>query len=324
MAVKDKVLRDLENNREKYISGEVLAGSLGVTRNAVWKAIKSLQGQGYEILGVPNKGYMLKATSDVISTQGIEKYIGTQEGVFEIEVYKRLPSTNDLLKNSNSKEGRVIVAEEQTAGKGRLGRSFYSPKGTGVYFSLLLTPTIPIDEATAITAAAAVAVAEAMEKFTGDNVEIKWVNDIFIKGKKVCGILTEGVFDIENRRLGQVILGIGINLTTPNEGFPGDLSALAGSVFKEGESPRDSRNLLVAEILLGFWSYYKNLGVKSFLSGYRQRSMVTGKDILILRGQDTPKKAKALDIDENFHLIVETEDGGVEHLSSGEVSIRPL
>ena len=324
MAVKDKVLRDLENNRGKYISGEALAGSLGVTRNSVWKAIKSLEGQGYEILGVPNKGYMLKATSDVLSVQGIEKYIGTQEGVFEIEVYKRLPSTNDLLKNSNSKEGRVIVAEQQTAGKGRVGRSFYSPKGTGVYFSLLLTPTIPIDEATAITAAAAVAVAEAMEKFTGDDVEIKWVNDIFIKGKKVCGILTEGVFDVENRRLGQVVLGIGINLTAPEEGFPGDLGVLAGSVFKEGKSPSDSRNLLVAEILLRFWPYYKNLGVKSYLSGYRQRSMVTGKDILILRGQDSPKKAKALDIDENFHLIVETEDGEVEHLSSGEVSIRPL
>jgi len=324
MAVKDRVLKELEYNRGKYISGEELAGSLGVSRNSVWKAVKNLQDQGYEILGVPNKGYSLNEISDVISAQGIEKYLESQEGTFDIEVHKQVISTNDLLKNSKAKEGRVIVAQEQTGGKGRLGRSFYSPKDTGIYFSLLLNPTIPIDEATGITAAAAVAVAEAMEKLTGQDVQIKWVNDIYINGKKVCGILTEGVFDMENRRLGQVILGIGINLRAPLGGFPEDLSPLAGGVFKEGEAPKDSKNLLIAEVLLRFWSYYKNLQAKSFLVGYRQRSMVTGKDILILRGQEPPRRAKALDIDENFHLIVEIEDGELEHLSSGEVSIRAI
>ena len=324
MAVKDRVLKELEYNRGKFISGEDLAFSLGVSRNSVWKAVKNLQDQGHEIIGVPNKGYSLNEISDVISAQGIEKYLASQEGVFHIEVHKQVTSTNDFLKNLKASEGRVIVAQEQTGGKGRLGRSFYSPEGTGIYFSLLLTPTIPIDEATAVTAAAAVAVAEAMEKLAGKEVQIKWVNDIYINGKKVCGILTEGVFDMENRRLGQVILGIGINLMEPLEGFPSELIPSAGGVFKEGEAPKDSKNLLIAEVLLRFWSYYKNLQDKNFLTGYRQRSMVTGKDILIIRGQETPRKAKALDIDENFHLIVEREDGEIEHLSSGEVSIRPL
>ena len=324
MAVKDRVLKELEYNRGKFISGEDLAFSLGVSRNSVWKAVKNLQDQGHEIIGVPNKGYSLNEISDVISAQGIEKYLASQEGVFHIEVHKQVTSTNDFIKNLKASEGRVIVAQEQTGGKGRLGRSFYSPEGTGIYFSLLLTPTIPIDEATAVTAAAAVAVAEAMEKLAGKEVQIKWVNDIYINDKKVCGILTEGVFDMENRRLGQVILGIGINLMEPLEGFPSELIPSAGGVFKEGEAPKDSKNLLIAEVLLRFWPYYKNLQGKSFLTGYRQRSMVTGKDILIIRGQETPRKAKALDIDENFHLIVESEDGEIEHLSSGEVSIRPL
>ena len=324
MAVKDRVLKELEYNRGKFISGEDLAFSLGVSRNSVWKAVKNLQDQGHEIIGVPNKGYSLNEISDVISAQGIEKYLASQEGVFHIEVHKQVTSTNDFIKNLKASEGRVIVAQEQTGGKGRLGRSFYSPEGTGIYFSLLLTPTIPIDEATAVTAAAAVAVAEAMEKLAGKEVQIKWVNDIYINDKKVCGILTEGVFDMENRRLGQVILGIGINLMEPLEGFPSELIPSAGGVFKEGEAPKDSKNLLIAEVLLRFWPYYKNLQDKNFLTGYRQRSMVTGKDILIIRGQETPRKAKALDIDENFHLIVEREDGEIEHLSSGEVSIRPL
>ena len=324
MAVKDRVLKELEYNRGKFISGEDLAFSLGVSRNSVWKAVKNLQDQGHEIIGVPNKGYSLNEISDVISAQGIEKYLASQEGLFHIEVHKQVTSTNDFLKNLKASEGRVIVAQEQTGGKGRLGRSFYSPEGTGIYFSLLLTPTIPIDEATAVTAAAAVAVAEAMEKLAGKEVQIKWVNDIYINGKKVCGILTEGVFDMENRRLGQVILGIGINLMEPLEGFPSELIPSAGGVFKDGEAPKDSKNLLIAEVLLRFWSYYKNLQDKNFLTGYRQRSMVTGKEILILRGKETPRKAKALDIDENFHLIVEREDGEIEHLSSGEVSIRPL
>ena len=324
MAVKDRVLKELEYNRGKFISGEDLAFSLGVSRNSVWKAVKNLQDQGHEIIGVPNKGYSLNEISDVISAQGIEKYLASQEGVFHIEVHKQVTSTNDFLKNLKASEGRVIVAQEQTGGKGRLGRSFYSPEGTGIYFSLLLTPTIPIDEATAVTSAAAVAVAEAMEKLAGKEVQIKWVNDIYINDKKVCGILTEGVFDMENRRLGQVILGIGINLMEPLEGFPSELIPSAGGVFKEGEAPKDSKNLLIAEIILRFWPYYKNLQDKNFLTGYRQRSMVTGKEILILRGKETPRKAKALDIDENFHLIVEREDGEIEHLSSGEVSIRPL
>ena len=324
MAVKDRVLKELEYNRGKFISGEDLAFSLGVSRNSVWKAVKNLQDQGHEIIGVPNKGYSLNEISDVISAQGIEKYLASQEGLFHIEVHKQVTSTNDFIKNLKASEGRVIVAQEQTGGKGRLGRSFYSPEGTGIYFSLLLTPTIPIDEATAVTSAAALAVAEAMEKLAGKEVQIKWVNDIYINDKKVCGILTEGVFDMENRRLGQVILGIGINLMEPLEGFPSELIPSAGGVFKEGEAPKDSKNLLIAEVLLRFWSYYKNLQDKNFLTGYRQRSMVTGKDILIIRGQETPRKAKALDIDENFHLIVESEDGEIEHLSSGEVSIRPL
>lgn len=322
--LKEQVLETLENNKGRYISGNELAEKHYVSRNAVWKAVKTLQVEGHQISAVTNKGYCLDTDSDVFSAQSIGKYLNDAANPFRLEVHKTVTSTNTVLKQLASRgeaEGLVVVAEEQSAGKGRLGRRFYSPPETGVYFSLLLRPKVNASDATLITTAAAVSVAKAIEAVTDSKAEIKWVNDVFCDGKKVCGILTEGSFDMESGGLEYAVLGIGINVKMPEDGFPGEISDIAAAI-SAGEISAELRSKLIAETLKCFWSYYKNLPDKSFLKEYKQRSFVLGRDILVLSGESS-RKARALDLDDECRLVVRFEDGSVETLSSGEVSIRP-
>ena len=212
------------------------------------------------------------------------------------------------------------MAEEQTAGRGRLGRSFYSPAGTGVYFSLVLRPAFSAAESSLITTCAAVAAAGAMEEISGHPTQIKWVNDIYTAGRKVCGILTEAAIDMESGGLQYAVLGIGINLLKPENDFPEEIRDRAGALFTD-DADGDFRCRLVAEILNRFMANYRNLTEKRFLEEYRRRSMLTGQEVEILRG-GTVVPAKALGIDDDFGLIVEYPDGRQEHLGSGDVSVR--
>jgi BirA family biotin operon repressor/biotin-[acetyl-CoA-carboxylase] ligase len=322
--LKEQVLETLENNKGQYVSGNELAEKHYVSRNAVWKAVKALQEEGHRISAVTNKGYCLDTDSDIFSAQSICKYLHDTDYPFRLEVHKTVTSTNTVLKQLAARgeaEGLVVVAEEQTAGKGRLGRSFFSPNGTGVYFSLLLRPKVNAGDATLITTAAAVSVAKAIETVTESKAEIKWVNDVFCGGKKVCGILTEGSFDMESGGLEYAVLGIGINVSRPVNDFPQEISNVATGI-SDGEASAELRSRLIAETLKCFWAYYKNLPDKSFLQEYKKRSFVLGRDILVLSG-NTTKKARAIDLDDECRLIVRYEDGLTETLSSGEVSIRP-
>ncbi len=326
MNVKEQILDIFENNRGIFISGAELAVKLSVSRNAVWKAVKSLQDEGYEITAVTNKGYCLNDETDILSVQSIAKHLGEESGHFNIEVFKTLDSTNNMLKSlaaSGEPEGKVVISEEQTAGKGRISRSFYSPAGTGLYLSLLLRPCFSPEESSYITSAAAAAVARAIETVSGCEAKIKWVNDIYCNGKKVCGILTEASMNLETGGLEYAVLGIGVNVNPPKQGFPEEISDIASSVFERGMNTGDIRNRLAAEILDNFWQYYKKLGQKTFLREYRDRSMIVGHEILVLHGSSS-KKAMALGIDDSCHLIVEYEDGSQENLSSGEISIRRI
>ena len=324
MTVQDHLRTLLESNKSVFLSGEEIARRLGVSRNAVWKAIKALQADGYPIQAVPNRGYCLAASSDVLSESGIRQYLSGEARELFLHVYDSVDSTNVVLKslaNAGAPEGTVVIAAEQTGGRGRKGRSFYSPQGTGVYVSLLLKPKIAPDDATLITTTAAVAVCGAVEALSGESASIKWVNDVFLRGKKVCGILTEGAFDMESGQFDYAILGTGINIYEPSCGFPPEIREIAGSVLA---SPApDAKNRAIAEYLNRFLPLYRSLGSAENNAEYKKRSFVLGKMVNVLSGNGaTP--ARALDIDERCRLVVEYADGHREALSSGEISVRVL
>lgn len=325
MSVKDKTLSVLENNKGDYISGAELSKKLSVSRNAIWKAIKSLQNEGYNIYAVTNKGYCLSTDTDILSSQSISKYLNKYNNNFNINVYKTINSTNSAVKElaiNSAKEGTVIISEEQTEGRGRFGRKFHSPKGTGIYMSILLRPQMHASKAFLITAATAVAVAEAIETVSDKKAKIKWVNDIYCDNKKVCGILTEASFDFESGITDYAVLGIGINVKTPKEGFSEEIKDIATAIFEYEDSPStDIRSKLIAEILERFWDYYKHIEDKSFLKAYKTRSLLINNEVNIISNKSS-EKASVLEIDDECRLKVKMEDGSIRFLSSGEVSIR--
>ena len=313
----------LENSRDTSISGERIAGLTSVSRNAVWKAIKELRKDGYEITAVTNKGYRLSGASDIISVQGISAHLRPNVRAYaeQIHVYQVLESTNKTAKElaiDGAKHGTIVIAEQQTLGRGRYSRSFCSPEG-GLYISFVLRPErLGFQNATAITAFAAVAVCEAIESVTNLSPKIKWGNDIFIDGKKVCGILTEAITDFESGNLSWIVLGIGINVNTRAEDFPHDLREIAGSL-SGNERPNISRNRLAAELIDCLFACNAS-DEKSVFSTYKKRLMMLGQTIRVKQAQhEFP--AKAIDIDDAGHLVVETANGELLNLSSGEISI---
>lgn len=321
MGVAQQLLGLLKDNREGYLSGGGLAGELAVSRAAVWKAAESLRAKGYNITAAKSKGYRLESGGDILSAAEIVGYL-RNSGIFNVEVRKSVTSTNTVMREAAAKgapEGCVIVAEEQTAGKGRQGRAFHSPAGHGAYFSLLLRPRYAAGDAALITSAAAVAAARAIEDIYDVEVGIKWVNDLFVSGKKVCGILTEASLDMESGQLENAVLGIGINITSPKDGFPEGLRGIAASLT-DAQSGKDSeRCRIIAATLDNFWEFYANLSERAFLDEYRSRSIVVGNDIYILSGGERVP-ARALAIDDDCRLVVRYESGACAALNSGEVS----
>ena len=237
---------------------------------------------------------------------------------FQICEVNSVDSTNQeihRLAEKNAPEGTVVIAEQQTAGRGRFGRCFYSPSQTGLYMSVLLHPDCT--QMNYITAIAAVAVAEAIEALTGETALIKWVNDVYCRGKKVCGILTEGVWDADTLRY--AVLGIGVNISPPNSGFPKDIVMKAGAVW---ENTNDIRRPLAQEILQRFASYYESASSRDFVNEYRRRSFLVGRTVTILAPDGTPQQTvTVLSIDDDCGLVVEGEHG-VQTLSSGEISLE--
>ncbi|MCR5737795.1 MAG: biotin--[acetyl-CoA-carboxylase] ligase [Eubacterium sp.] len=321
MSIKDMVLEHLENNKGIYISGGDLAKSLDVSRNSIWKAIKSLERDGYLIEAIPNRGYCLSESNDILSAQSIAKYC---KHPFEIEVYETVSSTNTLLKEkaeNGANHGTVILAKEQTSGRGRMGKEFYSPSNTGIYLSILLRPDFSASESLFLTTAAAVATARAIEDASGKAADIKWVNDIYIDGKKVCGILTEASLNIETNHLDYAVVGIGINICAPSEEFPKELQSIATAVFDNPSDSQNKQSLLVANLLNYFMDYYNDFRSKKYVDEYIRRSFILGKEIYVLEG-NTQWEATALEIDRDCRLKVRFTDGHEKWLSSGEVSTK--
>lgn len=323
MGTKEKLLVLFEENRGEFFSGEELAARLSVSRTAIWKAVNSLRKEGYEISAAQNKGYSLSVTTDILSAQGIKKYLDPICADLKLEILSQVESTNDCLRKraaQGCKEGYTVIAGTQTEGKGRTGRGFYSPSDTGIYMSLLLKPEMDSPaRAVRFTTMAAAAACEAIERVSGRETGIKWVNDIYIGDKKVSGILTEASVSLEKGSLEYVILGIGINVYPPKKGFPGELSKTAGSVFREKQS--DGKNRIAAEFLNSFMGFYTRKKNADYVQVYKKRSLVLGREILVLSGKGD-RKAKALDIDKNCLLLVEYENGSREKLDSGEIRIQ--
>ncbi len=321
MKTSEKVLEILEKNKGSYVSGGSIAESLSLSRNSVWKAVRNLQDKGYNIGAVTNKGYILYNDNNFISAQSVTKFVNAEN--ISISFYESVDSTNTMLKKmaeNGAPEGTVIIAAEQTSGRGRLGRSFSSQNGTGIYFSILLRPDMKPTESLLITTCAAVAAAKAIESNTGRVASIKWVNDIFVRDRKVCGILTEASFDLENGRLSYAVLGIGINMYFPEDSVPDDIKGIAGGIFDE-KPDGDAVSRIVADVINNFFADYKTLSGRHFLFDYTTRSYLDGKAINVIKPTQV-RKATALGIDEDFRLHVRYENGEEEFLSSGEVSTK--
>lgn len=319
MAVKQEVLARLAAARGEALSGEMLAQALGVSRAAVWKAVKELQKEGHLIEAAPNKGYALSAADEVLCAENIRPWLG--EPQVAVRAVPCLASTNLAAKElaaGGAPHGSLVVADSQTAGRGRRGRSFSSPPGTGLYLSVVLRSELPMGTAALVTSAAAVAACRAFRRLYGKELAIKWVNDLYLRGKKCCGILTEAAADMETGGVDYLVVGMGFNLFEPQGGFAPEIREVAGAIFARGEAV--SRCRLAAEITNELLTLCDALPDTAFMEEYRARNLVPGRDVLLVQnGQKRP--AHAVGITDEGHLLVETA-GGREEISFGEVSVR--
>lgn len=323
MDTRSAVLRLLEENKSSALSGQQIADRLGVTRAAVWKAVRSLINDGYSIEATTNKGYMLSSASDVVSVEGIRAALPERYKDIPLEVKDSTTSTNidvGAAAANGAPHGTTTVSLEQKSGQGRLGKTFCSPRG-GVYFSTLIRPTLSIEKAVMITPAAAVAVHKAITEVLGLPVSIKWVNDIYMNGRKVVGISTQAQADIAVGGISGIIVGIGINYNTAQTDFSPELKDKAGSLFYENAPAK--RNELLAATIANLLDLSKDLTDKSYMDYYRKHNLVIGARVDYEIDKET-KSGIVENIDDNGSLIIH-EDGKSEkrRLSCGEISVRP-
>lgn len=320
MPLKDRVLTVLEENKGKSVSGSEIARSVGMTRSAVWKAVKMLREEGYSICAVTNKGYCLSEENDFLSEQSIIPSLRTEYLGRKIDVFKTIDSTNNFSKSLaqlGAEHGTTVISEVQTQGKGRMGRSYYSPLGMGVYMSVIIRPKLSVEHSLLITSCAAVAVAEAIEKVSGIECKIKWVNDIYVGNKKICGILTEASVNIEQGGLEYAVIGIGVNVQ--NITFPKSIADTATSIRME-TNDSISRSILIAEILNCLEKRINNINSSEFISEYRKRSILIGKRIEVIHNEKISVMT-CLGIDELGKLLVRLDNGEERALSSGTVKL---
>ena len=251
----------------------------------------------------------------------LEKYLENSKLVKKIYLLDTIDSTNSFAKQIASEkecEGILVIANHQTAGRGRMGRSFFSPEDSGAYFSVLFRPKNTADEVLLITSAIAVAVCRAIDKTANVKTEIKWVNDIYLGDKKLCGILTEALSGRRNNEIEYVVVGVGINIK--NDAFPPEIADIATSVSSHSDTKID-KEILIAEVIKEFEKIYEKAETRDFIKEYKARSCVIGKKVNAIRA-GISREVFVKDIDENGALVVTNEKGETEHINSGEISIR--
>ena len=356
MSTKEKVLKMLVEAKGQAVSGEVLATECGVSRAAIWKAINTLREQGLQIEGTTNGGYQLK-DDDIFSDELFRQTFATNYPEFSeshIECFKEIDSTNTYAKRILAECGNlrdssgalteagkkyhkaIFIAEKQTAGRGRLGRTFVSPEKTGIYISVIYAPKGGITNPARLTACAAVAICRAIKNVVcklpeGTSIEpqIKWINDIFVGGKKVCGVLAEGVANFESGMIEAAVVGMGINIKKNTTAFEGQLADVVGTL-EDATSAKISRIEIAAEIAGQVLKIFEEDASspdahKAIIKEYKEASFLIGRELTVyplIGDEKSSYKATATDIDDNAGLIVTLEDGSKRTLSSGEVSLK--
>ncbi|GAA0686394.1 biotin--[acetyl-CoA-carboxylase] ligase [Clostridium cadaveris] len=324
--MKNEVLKILKNNIDSYTSGEDLSRILGVSRTSIWKYISSLKKEGYEFDSSTKLGYRLTKCPDILTFNEVEKFLSTSFIGRNYIHFNSIDSTNTKAKDlakKGSPNGTVVICEEQSNGRGRLGRSWFSPKGKGLYFSIILRPNLSPLDISKLTLVGGAAVWKALSSLNIGSA-IKWPNDIFINNRKVSGILTE--ISGELNQINYAVMGIGINVNTLKSEIPEDLREIATSLLIETNEIID-RKVLLSEILNIFERLYIDFvnsgSLKESLQICRENSLVLNKTVTCISTRES-FTAKAKDINDNGELIVELSDGSTKNILCGEISIRNL
>ena len=322
--MKTEILRYLKE-ADGYISGQELCERFQVSRTAVWKVVRQLEAEGYEIEAVRNRGYRLKTAGDILSQAEILSSIRGSWAGREILYLDEVDSTNTAAKKAaenGAVHGTLVVSERQTGGKGRRGRAWDSPRGTGIFMTLILRPNMAPVHASMLTLVAALAVADGIRECTGAESLIKWPNDIVMSGKKICGILTEMSADPDC--INYVAVGIGINVNM--EEFPEEIRGVAASIFTE-TGKKTKRSLLISAVMAAFERYYevfmKTTDMSGLLEDYNGKLANCGRTVRVLDPAGE-YSGTAIGIDREGELLVEMEGTTVRRVLSGEVSVRGI
>lgn len=328
-----KVLEVLKQNSESYISGEKLSEYLGVTRTSVWKYINSLKEAGYNIESVTRNGYKLMDSPDILNEFEVAYDLKTGFIGNKIVYLKEVDSTNLYARKialEGAVDGTVVVADAQTAGRGRLGRNWSSQPGKGIWMSVVLKPQISPEEIQIITIGASVAVVRAIYQATGIKAGIKWPNDIICEGKKVCGILTEMNSEIE--MVNFLVLGIGINVNHTISDFPDEIRSIATSLALYSQNNNKNnvkifrRSDIIKKLLYELEQIYNKIKkgeTKDIIDDWKLHSSTLGKQVRVIY-KNSAYTGTAIDLQEDGRLVVKCDDGTIRDVYSGEVSVRGI
>lgn len=324
--IRKKLLEAFSQTDGGYVSGQKISELLGCSRTAVWKHIEELRKDGYEIESMRRMGYRIIEMPDKISGNEIQLGLETEFLGRNVHYEESVDSTQKIahrLADEQAPNGTIIVADEQISGRGRLNRNWYSPKGTGIWMSIILRPEIPLHKAPQLTLLAAVAIVQGIQEATGLIPDIKWPNDILIKGKKVVGILTE--LQAESDRINSVIIGIGINVNQQKTDFPEELSEIATSLACE-KGEKLNRAKLIQEILLKMENLYKEYlqnGFQMIKVLWESYAVSIGQNI-IARTITNTIEGQALGITDDGVLLLKGSDGVIHQIYSADIEIPKI
>ncbi|MGY3766615.1 biotin--[acetyl-CoA-carboxylase] ligase [Vagococcus vulneris] len=324
MKTKDRILFFLEKNKGHYVSGSKLAESLGISRNAVWKNIKQLESDGYCIEAKTNLGYRLVETSDKLTLSAIKSGLENTYQKLPVHVFDSIDSTNRYAKelaNNQITHGTIVVADEQTNGKGRYGKTFESPASSGMYISFVLDPSlIDLNNISLVTLYTAVCVQQTIHEATGISLSIKWVNDLYYHDKKVCGILTEAITNVENSEVKSLVVGIGLNISTVHHNFSTEVRKIASSLFeKSGQTI--NRNELTTLFINNFLAGLSSIDEDRLIKLYDSFLMWKNEKVNVIRGNQV-SSGIVRGIATNGNLVLEDSVGEIHTFNSGEIQIK--
>lgn len=327
---RQNMLELLREHPGEYVSGESVSRRLGLSRTAVWKAVDALRKEGYGIEARTGLGYRLTETPNVLTEREIRGFLRETERVGRrLICLDTVDSTNTYAKQlalSGAEDGTVVVANSQTAGRGRMERGFQSPKDRGIYLSVLLRPQLPPERLLPVTALGAVAICSAVERVCSVRPQIKWTNDLVMNGKKLCGILTEMSLEGETGLVQYLVMGAGVNVLQRAEDFSPEVGSMATSLSLE-LGREISRPQLAAAEIEELDELCRNLitgSTSSYLEAYRRDCVTLGREVQLLRPDGSRERVTALDVDDQFGLVVRRESGETFTVRSGEVSVRGL